>query len=79
MSYRNSLLAGSLILLLAFPTSAQAVPRGTEDTLSPASEQDAMMASLPDARLVTIAGAGHLANVEKPEEVTSALLTHLPI
>lgn len=52
---------------------------GDEDTLSPASEQDAMMASLPDARLVTIAGAGHLANVEKPEEVTSALLTHLPI
>ena len=40
MSYRNSLLVGSLILLLAFPTSAQAVPRGTEDTLSPAHSTD---------------------------------------
>lgn len=50
---------------------------GEEDAITPPSESEAMAAALPDARLVRIAGAGHLTPLERPDEVTAALLSFL--
>ncbi len=50
------------------------VVRGDEDALSSADEADLLVATSPDATLLTVAGAGHLANVEDPEAVTTALV-----
>ena len=50
---------------------------GDEDTLSPRSEQDVMLAALANSELLVIPGAGHLSNVEDPGAVTSALRTFL--
>jgi pimeloyl-ACP methyl ester carboxylesterase len=61
--------------------AALAVPAlvvwGTEDTISPRAEQETMLHSLRDARLVEIAGAGHLTAVEDPAAVTTALVDFL--
>jgi pimeloyl-ACP methyl ester carboxylesterase len=40
---------------------------GEEDVLTPPSESDAMVAALPNATLVQIAGAGHLASIEQAQ------------
>jgi pimeloyl-ACP methyl ester carboxylesterase len=50
---------------------------GTEDVLAPPAEADAMIAALPDARLVTIPGSGHLTSVETPEAFNAALVEFL--
>jgi pimeloyl-ACP methyl ester carboxylesterase len=42
------------------------VVRGDEDGLSSADDVAAMAAALPDGRLVTLPGAGHLSNLEVP-------------
>ncbi|MDP1877202.1 MAG: alpha/beta fold hydrolase [Actinomycetota bacterium] len=39
---------------------------GEEDALSPRSEQEAMLAAMPGARLAVLARAGHLAIIERP-------------
>lgn len=49
------------------------VLRGTEDALIPGEEADAMVAALPHADYVEIAGAGHLAPLELPDEVAAAV------
>jgi pimeloyl-ACP methyl ester carboxylesterase len=36
-----------------------------------------MAAAIPDARVVMIEGAAHLANVEQPQVFSDALLAHL--
>jgi pimeloyl-ACP methyl ester carboxylesterase len=46
---------------------------GEEDELSPPADARAMADALPDARLVTIPKAGHLTNVEAPEDFNAAL------
>ena len=46
---------------------------GEEDALSPRDEQDRMLARLPFGELVAIVGAGHLANVERPDAVAAAV------
>ena len=43
------------------------VVRGDEDGLSSADDVAAMVAALPDGRLVTLPGAGHLSNLEVPD------------
>ena len=53
------------------------VVRGEEDVLSTAEDTQAMADAVPDAELVTIPQAGHLANVEAPEEFNAALLAFL--
>jgi pimeloyl-ACP methyl ester carboxylesterase len=69
--------------MAARPDSREALARvatpsvvvwGGEDALSPREEQDLMLASLLDAKLVVVEQAGHLANVERPDAVTAALL-----
>jgi pimeloyl-ACP methyl ester carboxylesterase len=59
---------------LAGLTTPSLVVWGDEDVLSPREEQDLMLASLPEAKLVAVEKAGHLANVERPDAVTAALL-----
>jgi pimeloyl-ACP methyl ester carboxylesterase len=50
---------------------------GEADALTPPSDAEAMAAELPDARLVRIAGAGHLTPLERPAEFDDALLAFL--
>jgi pimeloyl-ACP methyl ester carboxylesterase len=50
---------------------------GEEDELTPPSDSEAMVAALPNAQFSTIAGAGHLSPLERPEEVSRALLSFL--
>ena len=50
---------------------------GDEDQLSTADDARAMADALPDSRLVTIPRAGHLTNVEAPEEFTATVLEFL--
>ncbi|MEX2464795.1 MAG: alpha/beta fold hydrolase [Gaiellaceae bacterium] len=50
---------------------------GELDALTPPSESEAMVAALPRARLVTLAGAGHLTPLERPEEFNKAVLDFL--
>lgn len=46
---------------------------GEGDTLTPPADSEAMAASIPGARLVRIAGAGHLTPMERPGAVAAAL------
>jgi len=46
---------------------------GEEDTLSPPSDAEAMVEALPDARLVRVPCAGHLAALEAPEAFNDAV------
>jgi 3-oxoadipate enol-lactonase len=50
---------------------------GEEDRLTPPSDSEAMVAVLPDARFSRIAGAGHLAPLERPEVVAGLLVDFL--
>jgi 3-oxoadipate enol-lactonase len=50
---------------------------GEDDSLTPPSESEAMVAALPRARLVKIPGAGHLTPLERPEEFNKAVLDFL--
>ncbi len=46
---------------------------GSEDVVTPPAEAAAMVAAIPGATLVTIPGAGHLANLEAPDAFSSAI------
>lgn len=50
---------------------------GEEDRIIPAEDGEAMAEALANARLVRIPGAGHLAPLERPAEVSAALLSFL--
>ncbi len=50
---------------------------GDEDRLTPPSDSEAMVAALPDARLSRLAGAGHLAPLERPDLVAGQLVEFL--
>lgn len=50
---------------------------GADDLAAPVDKAELIRDSIPNARLLVIEGAAHLANVEQPEEVTRALLEHL--
>ncbi|MGI5201764.1 3-oxoadipate enol-lactonase [Spirillospora sp. CA-108201] len=43
----------------------------------PRGHADRLAAGIPDARLAVVEGAGHLANAERPAEVTGAITAHL--
>ncbi len=47
---------------------------GEDDVLTPPADAEDMAAGIPGARFRRVAGAGHLAPVERPNEVTQALL-----
>ncbi len=46
---------------------------GTEDKISPPAEMADLARAIPGARLVEIAGAGHLSNLERPSEFSAAI------
>jgi pimeloyl-ACP methyl ester carboxylesterase len=50
---------------------------GEADELTPPSDSEAMVAALPNAQFLTIAGAGHLSPLERPAEVSRAVLGFL--
>lgn len=50
---------------------------GSEDTLTPPNEAEAMKRLTAGASLRVIEGAGHLSNLERPEEFNAALLEFL--
>ena len=50
---------------------------GAEDPAATVDGAESIRDSIPDARLVVIEGAAHLANVEQPETVTREILNHL--
>ena len=46
---------------------------GKLDAISPPAEMRAVVAAIPAAQYVEIAGAGHMTNIEKPEEFNAAV------
>ncbi|HXI92408.1 MAG TPA: alpha/beta hydrolase [Blastocatellia bacterium] len=52
---------------------------GSEDTLTPVTEAESLRSGIRGARLRVIEGAGHLSNMERPEEFNSALLEFIEL
>lgn len=50
---------------------------GADDPAAPVDKAEFIHGSIPDARLVVVEQAAHLANVEQPEAVKRAILDHL--
>ena len=50
---------------------------GADDPAAPLERSEAIRDSVPDARLEILSPAAHLANVERPEATTKAILRHL--
>lgn len=50
---------------------------GADDQVTPREASIAMAAAIPNARLHIVDGAGHVSNIEKPDEFNDALLTFL--
>ncbi len=46
---------------------------GVEDSISPAEEMRRMAEAIPGAKFVAIEGAGHMAPLERPREVSRGL------
>ncbi|WP_049566307.1 bifunctional 3-oxoadipate enol-lactonase/4-carboxymuconolactone decarboxylase PcaDC [Nonomuraea sp. SBT364] len=51
---------------------------GRQDPATPPAHARALADGIPDATLVEVPGAAHLASPDRPEAVTAALLAHLP-
>lgn len=63
---------------LAGITVPALIVAGRADPATPPPHARELADGIPDATLVEIPGAAHLANVDQPDRVTQALLTHLP-
>ena len=50
---------------------------GDSDQLTPPELSAEIAGSIPGARLVVVAGAGHLTTLDQPEQVTRALVAWL--
>jgi 3-oxoadipate enol-lactonase len=53
------------------------VVAGADDPAAPPEHGERICDEFPDAQLVIVSQARHLANVEQPEEITQAVLSHL--
>jgi len=62
--------SNAFLAQIAVPTL---VVVGERDALTPPADSEAMASAIPDARLVVIPGAGHLAPMERPKAVAEAL------
>ncbi|AEV16991.1 3-oxoadipate enol-lactonase [Thermus sp. CCB_US3_UF1] len=78
--------AASLLALAQRPDSTPLLPGirrpalvlvGEEDTLTPPEEAKALARALPEARMLILPEAGHLANLENPKAFRTALLGFL--
>lgn len=75
----DALAAGDLRELARQVEARSLVIVGTHDEATPPADARALHALLPDAELVELPGAGHLANLEQPvrfEALVSEFLTH---
>ena len=59
---------------LSKPTAPTLLVWGAEDGLATLKQADALQRWIPEARLITIDGAGHMPQVEKPEEFVAAVM-----
>lgn len=50
---------------------------GGEDAVTPPSDAQRMGSAIPKSKVVTITGAAHLPNVERPDELNAAVQNHL--
>ena len=50
---------------------------GADDPATPPDKLEEIAAGLPDARLLVVPRAAHLANAERPEIITPVLIEHL--
>jgi 3-oxoadipate enol-lactonase len=50
---------------------------GAEDPAVPLEQSEQLAQGIPDARLVVVEDAAHLANIERPNQVTGLMLEHL--
>ncbi|MCV2487861.1 3-oxoadipate enol-lactonase [Geodermatophilus sp. YIM 151500] len=60
-------------------TAPTLVISGAEDPALPPEHQKAIADGIPGAELLTVSPGAHLANLERPLEVTGALLAHLDL
>ena len=58
-------------------TAPTLVIAGADDPAAPVEKAEVIRNGIPDARLAVIERAAHIANVERPDEVTRAVLDHL--
>jgi 3-oxoadipate enol-lactonase len=65
--------------VLAGITAPTLVIAGAEDPATPPEVGRQLAAAVPGARFELVAGAAHLANVERPEVVTELLATHFGV
>lgn len=52
---------------------------GTDDSITPSNEMQAMSMEIPDATFVELADAGHLSPAERPDAFNRALMHWLPV
>jgi pimeloyl-ACP methyl ester carboxylesterase len=76
-SLRGMAIRSSALDLLPQITTPTLVMAGEADALIPKQEAEAMAATIPKARLHLVPQAGHLAGLENPSSVTSALQNFL--
>ena len=50
---------------------------GEHDEVAPRANSDAIAAAWSGTRVMEIAGAGHMFNIEKPDEVNNAIIAFL--
>ena len=86
VSNQAGAIEGALTAMMARPDSAPLLPAiavpalvvvGEEDVLTPPALSTAMAERLPNAELVVVPQAGHLANLEQPDAFNAALLRFL--
>jgi 3-oxoadipate enol-lactonase len=79
-------LADALTAMLNRPDSTATLPRiseatlvmcGDEDTVTRADEMEEMQGRIPRSRFVVLHGAGHLSNLERPDDFSRALTDFL--
>jgi 3-oxoadipate enol-lactonase len=73
---RDRIDSSSTLETIAVPTL---IIVGDEDVLTPVSDAIAMAAAIGNSRLVTIAGAGHLAPLEQPMTTNAAIAEFLDV
>ena len=62
---------------LAYINAPTLAIAGADDPATPPATLEEIAASVPDARLLVVPRAAHLANAERPDVITPALINHL--
>lgn len=73
----EAIAAMDLLRHLGRITAPTLVIAGADDPATPPAHGEAIAAAVPAARLLTVPAAAHLANIERADVVTTAMLAHL--